>query len=160
GEPGGPPGAIAVVQRGHDVKVFRKGVADQKTGAPIRFFDRFRIGSVGKAFNGAVALQLVAQGKLSLSDTIGQRLPTLPAAWHNVTLGQLLNHTSGLPNFTNAPGWQRAAQEGEYLSPMDVIGLVSAQPLAFPPRSSAAFSNTDTLGVGLCATLGSLHTIV
>ncbi len=96
GEPGGPPGAIAVVQRGHDVKVFRKGVADQKTGAPILVPDRFRIGSVGKAFNGAVALQLVAQGKLSLSDTIGQRLPTLPPAWHNVTLGQLLNHTSGL----------------------------------------------------------------
>jgi len=151
GEPGGPPGAIAVVQRGHDVKVFRKGVADQKTGAPIRFFDRFRIGSVGKAFNGAVALQLVAQGKLSLSDTIGQRLPTLPAAWHNVTLGQLLNHTSGLPNFTKDPGWQRAAQEGEYLSPMDVIGLVSAQPLAFPPGSSYAYSNTDNIVVGLFA---------
>src|SRR5258708_28308757 len=69
GEPGGPPGAIAVVQRGHDVKVFRKGVADQKTGAPIRFFDRFRIGSRGKAFRGAVALPLVAQGKRALSDT-------------------------------------------------------------------------------------------
>ena len=151
GEPGGPPGAIAVVQRGHDVKVFRKGVADQKTGTPIHVGDRFRIGSVGKAFNGAVALQLVAQGKLSLSDTIGQRLPTLPWAWHNVTLGQLLNHTSGLPNFTNAPGWQRAAQEGEYLSPMDVIGLVSAQPLAFPPGSSYAYSNTDNIVVGLFA---------
>ena len=67
-----------MVQRGHDVKVFRKGVADQKTGAPIRVPDRWRIGSASKAFNGAVALRLVAQGKLSLSDTIGQRLPTLP----------------------------------------------------------------------------------
>ena len=152
GEPGGPPGAIAVVQRGHQpVKVFRKGVADQETGARILVPDRFRIGSVGKAFNGAVALQLVAQGKLSLSDTIGQRLPTLPAAWHNVTLGQLLNHTSGLPNFTKDPGWQRAAQEGEYLSPMDLIGLVSAQPLAFPPGSSYAYSNTDNIVVGLFA---------
>ena len=152
GEPGGPPGAIAVVQRGHHpVKVFRKGVADQKTGARILVPDRFRIGSVGKAFNGAVALQLVAQGKLSLSDTIGQRLPTLPPAWHNVTLGQLLNHTSGLPNFTKDPGWQRAAQEGEYLSPMDLIGLVSAQPLAFPPGSSYAYSNTDNIVVGLFA---------
>ena len=150
-EPGGPPGAIAVVQRGNHVKVFRKGVADQKTGAPIHVGDRWRIGSVGKAFNGAVALRLVAQGKLSLSDTIGQRLPTLPPAWHNVTLGQLLNHTSGLPNFTNAPGWQRAAQEGEYLSPMDLIGLVSAQPLAFPPGSSYAYSNTDNIVVGLFA---------
>ena len=107
-EPGGPPGAIAVVQRGHDVKVFRKGVVDQKTGAPIRVPDRWRIGSVSKAFNGAVALQLVAQGKLSLSDTIGQRLPTLPPAWHNVTLGQLLNHTSALP----IHGGRRLAEGG------------------------------------------------
>ena len=134
-EPGGPPGAIAVVQRGHHMTVFRKGVANQKTGAPIHVRDSWRIGSVSKAFNGAVALQLVAQGKLSFSDTIGQRLPALPAAWHNVRLGQLLNHTRGLPNFTKDPGWQRAAQEGEYLSPMDLIGLVSAQTLAFPPGS-------------------------
>ena len=133
-EPGGPPGAIAVVQRGNHMKVFRKGVADQKTGAPIDVGDSWRIGSVSKAFNGAVALQLVAQGKLSLSDTIGQRLPAVPPAWHNVTLGQLLNHTSGLPNFTKDPGWQRAVQEGEYLSPMDLIGLVSAQPPRVPAR--------------------------
>jgi D-alanyl-D-alanine carboxypeptidase len=150
-EPGGPPGAIAVVQRGNHMKVFRKGVADQKTGAPIDVGDSWRIGSVSKAFNGAVALQLVAQGKLSLSDTIGQRLPALPPAWHNVTLGQLLNHTSGLPNFTKDPGWQRAVQEGEYLSPMDLIGLVSAQPLAFPPGSSYAYSNTDNIVVALFA---------
>ena len=150
-EPGGPPGAIAVVQRGNHMKVFRKGVADQKTGAPIDVDDSWRIGSVSKAFNGAVALQLVAQGKLSLSDTIGQRLPALPPAWHNVTLGQLLNHTSGLPNFTKDPGWQRAVQEGEYLSPMDLIGLVSAQPLAFPPGSSYAYSNTDNIVVALFA---------
>jgi D-alanyl-D-alanine carboxypeptidase len=150
-EPGGPPGAIAVVQRGNHMKVFRKGVADQKTGAPIDVGDSWRIGSVSKAFNGAVALQLVAQGKLSLSDTIGQRLAALPPAWHNVTLGQLLNHTSGLPNFTKDPGWQRAVQEGEYLSPMDLIGLVSAQPLAFPPGSSYAYSNTDNIVVALFA---------
>ena len=150
-EPGGPPGAIAVVQRGNHMKVFRKGVADQKTGAPIDVGDSWRIGSVSKAFNGAVALQLVAQGKLLLSDTIGQRLPALPPAWHNVTLGQLLNHTSGLPNFTKDPGWQRAVQEGEYLSPMDLIGLVSAQPLAFPPGSSYAYSNTDNIVVALFA---------
>ncbi len=151
-EPGGPPGAIAVVQRGHHpVKVFRKGVADQKTGVPMLVPDRWRIGSVSKTFNGAVALRLVAQGKLSLSDTIGQRLPTLPAAWHSVMLGQLLNHTSGLPNFTEEDGWQRAVRQGEYLSPMDLIGLVSAKPLAFPPGSNYAYSNTDNIVVALFA---------
>src|SRR4029453_7616817 len=148
-EPGGPPGAIAVVQRGNHMKVFRKGVADRETGAPIDVGDRWRIASVSKAFNGAVSLQLVAQGKLSLSDTIGQRLPALPPAWHNVTLGQLLNHTSGLPNLTKEDGFQRAAREGEYLSPMDLIGLVSAKPLAFPPGSNYAYANTRNIVVAL-----------
>ena len=48
-------------------------------------------------------LSLVSKGELSLSDTIGELLPDLPKFWHNITLRQLLNHTSGLPNFTEDP---------------------------------------------------------
>jgi D-alanyl-D-alanine carboxypeptidase len=51
---------------------------------------------VSKAFNGAVALALVARGQLSLGDTIGKLLPWLPRAWWPVTLRQALDHTSGL----------------------------------------------------------------
>ena len=59
-----------------------------------------RMASTSKAFSGAVVLALVDKGMLSLDDTIGQRLPALPAAWGAVTLRQLLDHTSGLPDFT------------------------------------------------------------
>jgi hypothetical protein len=64
-----------------------------------------RLGSVTKAFSGAVALRLVQQGKLGLDDTIAERAPGLPAAWGGVTMRQLLNHTSGLPNFTTSQGF-------------------------------------------------------
>ncbi|MEU0734376.1 serine hydrolase domain-containing protein, partial [Streptomyces lavendulocolor] len=108
GPPDGPPGAIAVMQRGRDVKVYRAGVADAESGRPPRPGDHMRVASVAKAYSGAVALQLVDRGKLRLDDTIGKRLPRLPKAWHKVKLRHLLQHTSGLPDFTQDPDFLRA----------------------------------------------------
>src|SRR5215203_4844028 len=84
----GPPGVIAVVQRGQHRKVHTFGVRNIKSGLPIRVDDRMRIASVAKAFSGAVALSLVSKGALSLNDTIGERLSGLPepppAAWAEI----------------------------------------------------------------------------
>src|SRR5215217_3463271 len=100
---GGPPGVIAVIQRGQHREVHTFGVANVRTGRPMRIHDRMRIASTSKAFSGAVALSLVSKGALSLNDTIGELLSDLPKpppdAWAEVTLGQLLNHTSGLPDY-------------------------------------------------------------
>ena len=102
--PGGPPGVISIVQVDDDRTVHTAGVADLSTGAAPTVLDHMRIASAAKAFSGATALSLVDQGKLSLDDTIGERLPSMPAAWAAVTLRQLLSHTSGLPDFTKSPG--------------------------------------------------------
>jgi D-alanyl-D-alanine carboxypeptidase len=83
---GGPPGVIAVVQRGKHREVHAFGVRNIKRGLPMRADARMRLASTSKAFSGAVALSLVTKGKLSLSDTIGKRLPGLPKAWHEITL--------------------------------------------------------------------------
>ena len=75
-----------------------------------------RIASVAKAFSGATVLSLVDEGVMSLDDTIAQRLPELSDAWGDVTVRQLLNHTSGLPDFTDfevfAGGGGRIARRG------------------------------------------------
>jgi CubicO group peptidase (beta-lactamase class C family) len=105
---GGPPGVIAVVQRGKHREVHTFGVRNIKSGLPIRVDDRMRIASAAKAFSGAVALSLVSEDKLSLQDTIGKRLPELPKAWREITLRQLLNHTSGIPDFSLEPDFQKA----------------------------------------------------
>src|ERR671920_1942986 len=105
---GGPPGVIAVIQRGQHREVHSFGVANVRTGRPMRIHDRMRIASAAKAFSGAVALSLVSDGKLSLHDTIGERLPELPEAWWQVTLRQLLNHTSGIPDFSQEPDFRDA----------------------------------------------------
>ena len=105
---GGPPGVIAIVQRGPHREVHSFGVRNLKGDLPMRADARMRLASTSKAFSGAVALSLVSEGKLSLNDTIGERLPNLPKSWHKITLRQLLNHTSGLPNFTEDPDYLAA----------------------------------------------------
>src|SRR6476661_7272654 len=68
--PGGPPGAIATLYRDGKLTTLSAGRADNKKSAKPRATDHMRIASVAKAFSGAVALNLVRSGQLSLDDTI------------------------------------------------------------------------------------------
>ena len=115
--PSGPAGVIAVVQRGRSIAVHRAGVGDLRTGRPMRASDHMRLASVSKAFTGAVALGLVARGRLSPGDTIGKLLPWLPRGRWPVTLRQALNHTSGLPDYTATRTWQQAFTRAPLATP-------------------------------------------
>lgn len=149
--PGGPPAAIAIVQRGANRIVLRQGVANRLTGRAIALRDRWRIASVSKAFSGAVALRLVSRGRLSLQDTIGRRLPRLPKAWRRVTLAQALRHTSGLPDYSGSPGFRRDVRANPLRSatPLGLLRYVRHRRLRFPPGSSYRYSNSDNIVVGL-----------
>lgn len=151
--PGGPPGAIAVVQRGRQRVVLDQGVRDLTTRRRIALGDRWRIASVAKAFSGAVALHLVQEGRLGLDDTLGQRLPDAPRAWSAVTIRQLLNHTSGVPDYTRSDAFARSAQRDPraYIAPEQIVGFVRRAPLAFAPGSRYEYSNTDNILIGLIA---------
>src|SRR5829696_800541 len=154
---GGPPGVIAVVQRGQHRKVHTFGVRNIKSGLPIRVDDRMRIASVAKAFSGAVALSLVSKGALSLNDTIGKRLSKLPepppAAWAKITLRQLLNHTSGLPEILEDPDFLAALMASPFKAPPPEKLLTylynNDPPLRFVPGSKYQYSNSDNIAVAL-----------
>jgi D-alanyl-D-alanine carboxypeptidase len=151
---GGPPGVIAVVQRGKQRKVHTFGVRNIKSGLPIRVDDGMRIASVAKAFSGAVALSLVSDGKLSLQDTIGERKrlrELLPEAWWEVTLRQLLNHTSGIPDLLSDPGVQEALQASPTKAPPpeELLSLMEEVDLLFDPGSEYHYSNSDNIVVAL-----------
>jgi D-alanyl-D-alanine carboxypeptidase len=150
---GGPPGAIATLYRGGRLTVMRAGRADIRRARPPRASDHMRIASVAKAFSGAVALQLVRDGRLGLDDTIGQRLPTMPPAWAGVTVRQLLNHTSGVPDYTESEAFSEQAMKRPraYLTPAEIIDWVRAEGLVFPPGSQYKYSNTDNIVIGLMA---------
>jgi D-alanyl-D-alanine carboxypeptidase len=146
---GGPPGVTAVIQRGTRRVVLRRGVADRSSGRPIALRDRWRIASVSKAFSGAVALKLVARGRLGLDDTIAQRLPQFPDAWGRVTLRQALQHTSGLPDYSASPGFraQVMAHPRQSVEPSKLLSWVAGEDLRFTPGSKYRYSNTDNVVV-------------
>ena len=151
--PGGPAGVISLVRRGGRTFVHRAGVADLDADRPWRPFDHMRLASTSKAFSGAVALTLARRGRLDLDDTIGERLPALPAAWRAVTLGQALQHTSGLPDYTTSAGYQAdlGADLLRRFTPRQLISYVAGDPLRFSPGSAYRYSNTDNVVVALMA---------
>jgi D-alanyl-D-alanine carboxypeptidase len=149
--PGGPPGAIATLYRDGKLTTLSTGRSDVTKNAAPRATDHMRIASVAKAFSGAVALNLVRAGKLSLDDTIEKVTPTLPKAWGKVTLRELLNHTSGVPDYTKSEAFVKHAgtKPRAYVSPSTVISWVAKEPLQFKPDSKYEYSNTDNIVVGL-----------
>lgn len=149
----GPPGVIAVLTRGDRTQVYTAGVGNIATGRPPNLDDHMRIASIAKAYSGAVALRLVDQGLLSLDDTIGDRLPAQPAAWHAVTLRQLLQHTSGLPDFSADPEFLRIvrADPRHVFDPRALLGFVADEPLLFRPGTLYEYSNSDNIAVALMA---------
>jgi D-alanyl-D-alanine carboxypeptidase len=148
---GGPPGAIATIYRDGRLTVLRAGRADVRRKVAPRPTDHMRIASVAKAFSGAVALNLVRAGRLGLDDTIAARLAGMPASWRAVTVRQMLNHTSGLPDYTQSKGFAKQAETNPrgFVSPSKIIGWVRAAPLEFAPGSRYEYSNTDNIVIGL-----------
>jgi D-alanyl-D-alanine carboxypeptidase len=149
-QPDGPPGAIALVQRGSQKLLHRAGVADLDGKTPIQAADSMRLASVAKAFSGAVALSAAADGALSLSDTVGKRLPNLPRAWSTVTLQDALNHTSGIPDFSKTDAFRQALLKSLLKAPppQKLLSYAGSR-LNFPPGSKYEYSNSDNIVVGL-----------
>ncbi|MDT0433913.1 MULTISPECIES: serine hydrolase domain-containing protein [Streptomyces] len=153
GAPDGPPGLIAVLRDEKGTRVVRAGTADLATGRPPRTGDHMRIASTAKAFSAAVALSLVDRQALGLDDTVGRRLPELPRAWHRVTLRQLLQHTSGLPDYTLSPAFVRQVTTDPHhrFDSRRLLDYVAGDPLGFRPGSRYRYSNSDNIAVALMA---------
>ncbi len=148
---GGPPGIVVVVARGESIDVLTAGYANLRSQQPIRINDHMRLASVAKAFSGAAALALVARGRLSLDDTIGQRLPDLPQSWWPVTLAQLLNHTSGILDFSLEPAFRDALFASLKVAPppRELLDYLAGKPPSFDPGTQYRYSNSDNIIVGL-----------
>jgi D-alanyl-D-alanine carboxypeptidase len=147
----GPPGIAVVVQRGATPALHAAGTAVVGRAQPATLDDRTRVASVAKAYSGATALALVHSGALSLDDTIGARLPQLPSAWRDISLAQLLQHTSGLADFSRSKSFKDAFVASLLVPPppVDLVLYVADDPLLFTPGARYHYSNTDNVIVGL-----------
>ncbi|MFI0714496.1 serine hydrolase domain-containing protein [Streptomyces inhibens] len=96
-------GAVARVSKAG--QTWHGASGDLVTGKSVKDEAHFRIGSIAKTFEAVVLLQLSAEGRVDLDETVQHYLPgLLPEAFEPITVRQLLNHTSGLPqDFEGAP---------------------------------------------------------
>ena len=120
------------------------GLADLASATPMTEDARFRIGSVTKTFVAAVVLELVDETKVALADKVSRFLPTFPRP--DVTVEQLLNHTSGLVDYLFDPTLQSTQDKAHGIDELLAVAA-NVQSGAKPP-GSWAYSNTNYLLLG------------
>jgi D-alanyl-D-alanine carboxypeptidase len=125
------------------------GIADIRTGERVTPDMLFGIGSISKTYTSAVVLGLVADGALSLSDTIGRWISGVANIDGGVTVRQLLAHTSGIDNYTDhAEFWQTINLDlDHYMTPEEVLTYVG--PRKFVRGTSWSYSNTNYVLLGM-----------
>ncbi|MEU5049185.1 serine hydrolase domain-containing protein [Streptomyces sp. NPDC021096] len=113
----GIPGVTAQARDTDGVWKSASGVGDLRSGAPRGKDDKFRVGSITKTFVATVLLQMEAEGRLSLDDTVERRLPGLVRGNGNdggkITVRQLLNHTSGLFDYLADEEYSKTYMQGD-----------------------------------------------
>lgn len=146
----GVPGVIVRVQDlDRAPRRYAVGVADLTTGHPLRPSAQFRIGSVTKTFVATIVLQLVGEGQLRLDDPVTRTLPGLLANGDQITVRQLLNHTSGLPDYNRNPELLGGIVQNRIWQPRELVALAATQPQLFPPGTAWEYSNTNYIVAGL-----------
>ncbi|NUH37034.1 beta-lactamase family protein [Streptomyces samsunensis] len=130
----------------------RAGTAERGTRRPMPQDGRFRIGSATKTFTATVVLQLVGEGRMSLEDTVERWLPGVVRGNGNdgsrVTVRQLLQHTSGIPDvlpeipaLNSADGYR--AERFRTYTPEELVGLAMRHHPHFSPGAGWSYSNTN-----------------
>jgi D-alanyl-D-alanine carboxypeptidase len=148
----GIPGVSVAIIRGEQNIAFARGVADQATGELVSTAHRFRMASMAKSLVAAVVLQLVDEGKLKLSDTLGQRLPGTFPAHEQVPLELLLRQESGLFDFTADDRYSAKLFAGDLehaWTPAELLTMAAEHPPTFAPGARFEYSNTNYAALAL-----------
>lgn len=134
-----PGAAIAVVKNGRVVKSIGYGLANVELNVPATSETVFEIGSVSKQITAAAIMLLVEDGRVNLDEKIGKYLPAAPEAWNNVTVRNLLTHTSGIKSYTAiGSGFELTKR----LKRDEFIKKLAAYPLDFAPGERWNYSNS------------------
>ncbi|WP_055490031.1 serine hydrolase [Streptomyces sp. TP-A0356] len=157
----GVPGVTATAKDGSGTWRATSGVGDLRTGTPRSTEDRYRVGSITKTFVSTVLLQLEAEGRLSLDDTVEKWLPgVIRGHGHDgrlITVRRLLNHTSGIFNYTADDTFARTyfLKDGFFrhrydtLKPQDLVRVAMSHKPDFAPGTSWNYSNTNYVVAGM-----------
>jgi D-alanyl-D-alanine carboxypeptidase len=148
----GAPGAILYVRNGGRTVTLASGLANRDAKTKVRADATFRIGSLTKTQVAAVALQLVGEGKLALTDHLSRYAPGVVPNGDAITIRELLNHTSGIPEFDEDPRVLAPYLNGNLgyrWPPRKLVGIAVSHKRAFAPGARYSYSNTGYLVLGL-----------
>lgn len=146
--PGAVGFSVGVAKDGEVLLDKGYGLAECEHRVPASSATRFRIGSVTKQFTAALVLRLVEQGKVALADPLEKFVTALPLSGKRVTVQMLLDHTSGIPSYTDL-GEEWAKLWPVELSHEELLGLVRGKPFDFEPGTDWHYNNTGYYLLGM-----------
>ncbi|GAA2997860.1 serine hydrolase domain-containing protein [Actinokineospora diospyrosa] len=149
----GVTGVVVRVDDGRRVQTIGRGVTTVDPPRPIGTSADFRIASVTKSFVATIVLQLVDEGKARLTDTVERLLPGVVPNGRGISLRQLLNHTSGLYNYTDDQTWLSTALANPSRSwtGRELVAVAVSHPPVSQPGAQWAYNNTNYVLAGLIA---------
>ncbi|GAA0394860.1 serine hydrolase domain-containing protein [Streptomyces luteireticuli] len=157
--PGAVPGILGRAHDRHGSWHGSAGVADLTTHRQRLSLDRFRIGSISKVYSSVVLLQLESEGRLDLDDPVEEYLPGVLRGNGNdgrrVTLRQVLNHSSGIFNYTEDPAFAEKLSVGfpqhryDTTRPAELVATTLKHRPYFKPGKGWHYSNTNYILAGL-----------
>lgn len=146
----GFPGALATVSDAGRHRTVRSGVGDLRTGRPVPYDGRVRMGSATKTVVATVVLQLVERGRIDLDAPVERYLPGLVRGNGNdgrkIRIRHLLQHTSGLPDFTGDLPFSPENLDARFqpFSSKELLDLALAHPPTFQPGEAGRWAYTNT----------------
>jgi CubicO group peptidase (beta-lactamase class C family) len=136
--------SVAIIKDGTMLVQRGWGEVDPPRLQPAAANTEYQIASVSKQFTAAAVLRLAEQGRLTLDDPVTRYVDGLPAAYEDVTIRRLLNHTAGVPNFT-----EFFREFHQPLAPARVVEALAERPLLFEPGTGFHYSNSGYYLLGL-----------
>ena len=143
-----PGASAAVVIPGEGIWTGSSGVADIRAHRPVTDRTLFAAGSITKTFVAALMLKLVERDVLHLDDRLSRWVPEFPNS-RQITLRQLLNHTSGTSDFVDEPAFAAAQERSASAVWTPRRTLRYAQDPAREPGVDWIYSNTNYILAGL-----------
>lgn len=130
-------------------RLFNTGSISAENETPVHMGNLFQTGSITKSFISAAILKLQEKGLLSIHDNLGQWLPEY-AAFGNISIQQLLNHTSGIYNFTDSEKFRMYLfqNQGKKIEAEELIHFAAVESPYFNPGEGWHYSNTGYVLLG------------
>jgi CubicO group peptidase (beta-lactamase class C family) len=138
-----PGVSLAVLRNGKIILLKSYGLANVEHQVPVKPETIFQSGSIGKQFTAAAIMILAQENKLSLDDKVSKYFPDAPASWKDITVWNLLTHTSGLGDYPSDIDLRRDYTEEQFFDSF------KKAPLEFAPGTNWNYSNVGYVTLGI-----------